>query len=435
METNILNEGIPTTIPATGFDRACYLLGYGYYNMQIQAVIAFAQQLDKDVLKKAVRLSLDAEPVLRCRFIEDDKQPYWQSLENSDKMQWLEFVQSDNKQAAIEQFLKSPFYCEEQMLNARLIRVNDNDTLCVKISHACSDAGGLKQYLHLLAQIYSSLLEDSQYKPEPNTRRRLDQKSYFEALGIKEPLALLDPRSQPPPSATWAFPYHSFEAKEVQTSMRRFDGESFDRIKAFGKFSEVTINTVILTAYYRSLFKILNPPSGDDREIGVTMDLRQFFKTEPSQDICNLSVTLLSKTCRVEEEAFPETLKRVSMSMDELKQAQAELSQAVMIEAQDALEYSQLIALFQAVRPRVLETGKLSPTLTNTGIISPLEFGQFSACDAYLVPPAVYAPGFLLGVSTYDRTLTLLTSYCEPSHRTADVTALMDFMVDELNAL
>ncbi|MEQ8176581.1 MAG: condensation domain-containing protein [Syntrophomonadaceae bacterium] len=435
MEASALKDGVSTVTTATGFDRACYLLGYGYYNMQIHAVINFDQHLDTDVFKKAVRLSLNAEPVLRCRFIEDDKQPYWQPFEKPNEIQWVEFVLNDDKQAAIEQFLKSPFFYEGQMLNVRLIRTGDNDVICVKICHACSDAGGLKQYLQLLAQIYSSLLQNSTYKPEPNTKRRLDQKSYFEALGIKEPLALLDPHDQPLPLATWAFPYYGFEAKEMHTSMRRFPGESFDRLRAFGKTHATTINTIILASFYRSMFKLLNPPAGDEREICLTIDLRQFFKTDPSQDICNLSVTIASKTCRVEVESFLGTLKRVSRSIDELKQSQIELPQAVLIEAQEAMEYAQLRALFQTVRPQILEAGKLSPTLTNTGIISPLQFGQISACDAYLVPPTTYAPGFLLGVSTYNRTLTLLASYCEPSHRGKDVNALMDFMVEELSSL
>jgi hypothetical protein len=52
----------------------------------------------------------------------------------------------------------------------------------------------------LLAEIYSHTLKNPYYKPEPNTKRRLDQKSYFDALGIKEPLALLDSNTQPLPA-------------------------------------------------------------------------------------------------------------------------------------------------------------------------------------------------------------------------------------------
>ncbi|MFZ3129541.1 MAG: hypothetical protein WA125_00170 [Desulfosporosinus sp.] len=63
-----------------------------------------------------------------------------------------------------------------------------------------------------------------------------------------------------------------------------------------------------------------------------------------------------------------------------------------------------------------IETGKFSPAITNMGIISPLPFGQIPAYDAYLVPPTIKVPGFLLGAGAY-----------EPSHRTEDVDALMHY--------
>lgn len=160
---NNLNE-IPNKLPVNGHDRFEYLLKYFSSNIQIQAVITFNQCLDTDSLKNAVRLSLDAEPVLGCKFIEDKKQPYWQRFESPDEIQWYDFVQNDNKEEAVEQFLKSPFALEGQQVNVRLIRAMDGDTLCVKISHGCSDAAGLKEYLQLLATIYSKLQEDSVFK-------------------------------------------------------------------------------------------------------------------------------------------------------------------------------------------------------------------------------------------------------------------------------
>lgn len=434
MEGEHRGGGIPAILPVTGLDRVNYLYKYGHSNIQIQAVIAFDQHLDKDILKKAVRLSLDAEPILRSRFIEDDKQAYWQPYEQPDEIQWFEFVQEDNKPEGIERFLHSPFYCEGQMLNVQLMRADDGDVLGVKICHACSDASGLKQYLQLLAEVYSRLCQDPDYKPEPNMERRLDQKSYFAALGIKEPLALLDTQFQALPPA-WAFPYQGVESGKMHISMRRLTDESFDRIKAFGQTHAVTINTVILTSFFRSMFQLLHPPVGDDREICVTMDLRRSFKTNPSQDICNLSVVMTPRIYRIEEESFDQTLTRVAASINELKHAQVELSRAVLIEAQEAIDYLQLFELFQAAMPQFIETGKFSPALTNMGVVSKLQFGQITAGDAYMVSPAINAPGFLLGVSTYQRTLTMLVVYYEPSHRTEEVEAFLDSMAGELISL
>lgn len=41
----------------------------------------------------------------------------------------------------------------------------------------------------------------------------------------------------------------------------------------------------------------------------------------------------------------------------------------------------------------------------------------------------------MMGVSTYNRTLTLEVSFYEPSHRKEEVEAFMDLMEKELNSL
>lgn len=421
-------NAIPDVLPVNGQDRFEYILKY-----QIQAVITYDQLLDEDVLKKAVRLSLDAEPVLGCRFIDDDKQPYWQRFETIDKLPWFEFLEKNNKQAAIEQFIKSPFACEGQQLNVRLIRTEDGDTLCVKISHACSDAAGLKEYLDLLAGIYSRLLDDSDFKAEPNIHGRRDQKHYFDALGVQEPLTLFDPHARPAPP-TWVFPYHGVEKKEMHIAIRRFKNEAFDRIITFAKNHEVTVTTVILTSLYRSMFELVPPPMEEELEICVTVDLRKAFSGHPNQALCNLSVGIYPRIARIADESFNETLKRVAGTIECLKNSRAELRDAVGVEAWEAMDYSQMLATMQAIIQIITELGKSSPLLSNVGIINTLQFGRIVATDAYIVTPAVLVPGFMLGVSTYNRTLTLEVSYFEPAHRKDEVEGFLDLMEREFRS-
>lgn len=433
-EANLIDNGIPTTLPVNGHDLYNYLVKYAGSNTQLQAVVSFDQNLDVDILKKAVRLSLDAEPVLGCRFIEDEKQPYWQRFEKPDEIQWFEFVQNDNKQEAVEQFLKGPFIHDGQQVNVQLIRAEGGDTLCIKINHSCSDATGLKEYLQLLAGIYSGLKEDSSFQPLPNIQGRRDQKHYFDALGIEEPLALFDPQAQFVPS-TWAFPHHGREFKEMRIAMRRIRDGVYERIKAFGNTHEVTINTIILTAFFKSMFELVKPPVGEEMGICVTVDLRKAFIGSPDQAICNLSVAMYPRIHRIEEELFLETLKRVSGSIEELKGPRAGLLDAVGLEVWNNIDYSQAVGQMQALVQWLVETGKSYPFLSNMGIIKPLEFGQTVANDAYIVNPTAYAPGFMLGVSTYNKTLTLEVSYYEPSHRTEEVEAFLDLMEKELCSL
>lgn len=293
---------------------------------------------------------------------------------------------------------------------------------------------GLKEYLQLLAMIYSELQEGSYFQPRLNMQARRDQKNYFDALGIQEPLALFDPQAQKPPP-TWAFPYYGTKKKEMHIIIRRFADEAFDRIQAFGKTHKVTINSIILTAFYRSMFELIKPTVGEDMEICVPIDLRKAFRGSTTQAICNLSVGLYPRIPRVEEESFIGTLKRVSGSIEGLKRTGAELSDAVAMEVFGHIDYSQTVGVLQWVWQQAVETGKSSPLLSNMGVISPLQFGQIAAHDAYMVTPTVNAPGFMMGVSTYNRTLTLEMSLYEPSHRKEDVEACMGFIEKELRSL
>ncbi|MEA4926901.1 MAG: condensation domain-containing protein [Syntrophomonadaceae bacterium] len=427
-------NNIPNELPVNGHDRFEYFLKYLSSNIQIQAVITFNQYLDADILKTAVRLSLDAEPVLGCRFVEDEKKPCWQRFESPDEIQWFEFIHNDNKEEAVEQFLRSPFTHADQQVNVQLIRTQYEDVLCIKISHACSDAAGLKQYLQLLATIYSKLQENSGFQPRPNIQARRDQKNYFDALGIQEPLALFDPQAQKPPP-TWAFPYHGSERKGTHITICRFADEALERIQTFGKTHKVTINTIILTVFYRCMFELIKPEVGEDMEICISIDLRRALTGSPAQAICNLSVGLYPRIPRVEDESFIETLKRVSGAIEELKSTRAELSDAVTMEVFGHIDYSKAVGVLQWFWQQALETGNSSPLLSNMGVINALQFGQIAANDAYLVAPITNAPGFVMGVSTYHRTLTLEVSLYEPSHRKEEVEALMEMMKKELNSL
>lgn len=75
------------------------------------------------------------------------------------------------------------------------------------------------------------------------------------------------------------------------------------------------------------------------------------------------------------------------------------------------------------------------PLLSNMGVINPLQFGRIAATDAYIVTPTFSAPGFMLAVSTYNRTLSLEASYYEPCHKKEEVEAFMDLMERELKSL
>lgn len=426
---NINRYDIPETLPVTAQDRFLYPM-----KAIIHVVVSFDQHLDTGILQRAVRLSLDAEPVLGCRFVEEDPKPHWQRFEALDEMQWLVCTCPDNQDEAVDRFIKDSFFHEGQQLNVGLFQAEGGDIQAVKISHTCSDASGLIDYLKLLAGIYTRLLDNPDYYPLPHTSGCRDQQHYFAALGISDPLDRFDPRAPVTPP-NWAFPHYSTETSQIHLARRRLQNETLDRIISFAKDHHVTVTAVLLTAMFRTLFAMLESPRGEEFGIGVSMDLRYRFSGNPDQAICTLSLGINPGITCLAEESFGDTLQRASGAMEALKKNNAELVDAIAVEAWAKMDFSAFLAQIQAILQWLADNGKSNPLLSNVGVIDPLNFSHCQATDLYLLTPVVNPPAFVLGVTTYDRTLTLQCTFGEPGHKKEEVERFMDLMERELSSL
>ena len=128
-------------------------LNYGYIN----TVAKFPGQLDARRLRRAVRLSVDAEPILGCRFIDAWHHPYWQRRNDLDKTDDLfSFFETDDPDSALEACLNElPDSRFRPQIHISLIR-NKRDTLCLKFNHMVGD-GFSMYYIFICWQTYTTI--------------------------------------------------------------------------------------------------------------------------------------------------------------------------------------------------------------------------------------------------------------------------------------
>ncbi|MNP61241.1 hypothetical protein D3C76_1564010 [compost metagenome] len=83
---------------------------------------------------------------------------------------------------------------------------------------------------------------------------------------------------------------------------------------------------------------------------------------------------------------------------------------------------------------RMKASGQSAPIFSNLGWLAPeeLRFGGTAASEVYAVTPAMYAPAFMLGASSYGSTLTLVASYFEPERSSAFIRSLLGAMEAQL---
>ncbi|ODA40015.1 condensation domain-containing protein [Desulfosporosinus sp. BG] len=408
-------------MPAYAHDFGNYAARYGIGNFQIQVIMKLDGRIDFDKLSRAVRLSVDAEPVLGCRFVEHDP-PYWKRLEDIDKIEFCSMEETTNAEEAVQLFLESPLDMDnDPMVKVKLIRSQEYDTVGIKLNHTCSDGAGTKEYIHLLAHIYSSIdCENGEYVPKPSVRSREDHERVFNTLGIENPK--LDNSVVESPRTVWPFPWESGGCKNVTPFVIcRLPAGQLDILSRFAKERGATINDLILAAFYRAMFKLSRPPYGIPMDIGLTVDLRRYLPDNKAQAIRNLSGGIILRIPRTHGESFEGTLSRVVSVMNRKKSANPGYQNASLAERAEIFNFYQFLAFsrFVSKTSEILSQKSIfcSPGLSNVGLISKslIKFGEHVVTDAYIIPPAIRAPGLLIVASSYNGILTLAIGFYKGS--------------------
>lgn len=430
------------TFPANGHDIYNHVARYGMSNSQIQAIMRLDERLDLDKLKRAVRLSVDAEPILKCRFVEDAS-PYWKPLENIGVIDFCCMEETDHADQAIENFIKTPLDMNnDPMVKVKLIRSKQYDVLALKIDHACADGAGAQEYIKLLADMYSKISrENGTFTPEPRIAGRKDQDLLFAELGITNPDALFIPGSDIS-IPMWSFPWEKGGSNTVCMSICRLPGEQLDTMIKYAKSKGVTLNDLILTAYYRAMLVMGQPVYGFPLEIPTTVDLRRYLPGHKTQAIRNFSGSEKTKLSMSINESFPKTLQRVADMMKEIKKGYPGLQSAIGLERIEKLDFRDTLGYYQATQEARKITSfcplyhgdKCVPTLSNIGYLSRslIKFGSSTVIDAYIVPPVVRPPGVLLMANTYNSVLTLAIGYYQYTVERENIEKLLNKIKDEL---
>jgi NRPS condensation-like uncharacterized protein len=394
----------PEKFKVTPQDAYNYAASKMFADQQLCMVLNFSGQLDENVFVKAVRLTLDLEPVLGCRFNENSGAPFWERRGDLDQIKLCSVVETSSAEA-LQNFINEPLHANvDPLVNSRIFRGQESDTLCIKVNHSACDAGGLKEYVSLLAGFYSMLVTCGRSSLQPNMGRR-DQSQIFQCT--KDPKSIAMKQF---PTPTWTLPQ-----KQGTKPLHCFSiipQAKFESVKEFAKSKKTTVNDVLLTALYRTFFAINKTAEGKPMMIQVSIDLRRYLPDHRAEAICNLSGALYIALERKIGEEFEGTLDRVCESMNKLKQNYPGLETAA------GLEYlfSQGYMGMEKYLMQSAEMGKryqvTFPLLSNFGVLNDYGFGELYVIHGYITSPVMFPPGFMLGATTCNNEMTLSIGYC-----------------------
>jgi len=416
-------------------DAVNYLIGKYLADGQISCILRLNGRINETMLQQAVWLSLDVEPILRCRFVEDDNCPVWELRKDLDITDLFSVVETNNVDVELQKFIGTRYdISRDCQIKVRVIRT-DSDTICIKINHACSDAAGLKQYLNLLASIYNQLCKGLQYVVESRT---LTSRGQDQILGIHHVANAVNELmktgvDQAPTTVT-------FPCKLGEKNGQTFVANKFhpvQNIADYGRNNDATVNDVLLTAFIRTVSKIAEIQN-KTITFHFTVDLRRYLPDRKSKTICNLSTIQVITVNHDPTESFDETLSHLVMETRKILRNYPGIKSAYSLElAHEKISFKDAGMRFHQRQKHFFSTGLCIPAFSNVGIITDetTRFGLLEINECYIVGPAVFSPGFAIIASTYDNTLALTVNSFQSTMPKVMIEQFINSMCNELNSL
>ncbi len=327
----------PTRFAATSSDQMQFLIRQ-VADQQIHAVVSFDGHLDIPRLQRAVRLTLDAEPVLGSRWVPGTRGCTWQRREDLDAIAAIPVCDGTNTEE-MWRFMAAPVDPSgDPQVQVRVFR-GASDTLCIKFDHVATDAGGVKQYLCLLAETYRQLAGNPAYRPSSS---RSAGRSVWQVLRRCSLPALLRAyrRRVGTPRPNWGFPVAS-KTPERAIVVRHIASEVVSAARQYGKQHGATLNDLLVTATYQALFSLVTPPSGLPLHVQVPVDLRRYLP-ENQRSIANLSGMLYSEVRHEPQDCFEDTLRQVHTSLGHAKANLPGIASAIMFETTRLMGFERL---------------------------------------------------------------------------------------------
>lgn len=431
---------IPARFPTEVVDRlvaAAKDHGNWFHGLEL----TFEHRLDADRLARAARLTLDAEPVLGCRWQPHRRTPWWQRLADAERENFDQFSDAGEYEAWKRAGLNIE---REPQFKVGLLRGPDADRVLLGLSHAVADGGGIRDAVARCARIYTRLGSEPEHTPVPNTTgsRSSDQIRRRIQVGDGPRIALDLIRQsrgawcQSFPCLTWALePEPRGEPAQATAVAWTLAPERTTVLKDWGRALGATLNDILLAAFFRSLASVSAWNGRRFLTATTSADLRRYLPAGKAEAVCNLSSAASVRLGRRLGDTFEDTVRRVVGFTRRLKAARTSLLGPLLwLPLLRHLPFSRMCAMSaRYTRAQRRRPGWQPPVFTNAGRIQPdgVRFDRPPG-RAYNWPQLLRLPLMQVVVSGYRDAITLTSGVYPSAARERVARALYRAMDAEL---
>jgi NRPS condensation-like uncharacterized protein len=436
-------NNIPKSIPCVTSDIFNDSMSMAYVP-QIQLIVDLKGLIDQKRMAKAVRLLMDKEPVLGCKFVVRFAWPYWKRISEDilDQYSTPLFVEVNNKNRSIEteKFLALVLnHKKEPQIKWALLRSKNSDRLIFKINHMAVDAAGAKETLYLVASIYNQLAVDENYYPEINLKSRSLKQVFRQFLPTHGYTFLLnyiaDNLKNINKESSMSFPVKIDDSGDLRFVFKKIDKVKIQQFAKLSKTHGATLNDLFLTALIWGVAKETDYDSQEIIRIMGTVDLRRYLPQKSADVLANFSSFFFINLGKGMDPTFVDTLKRIKEEMETIKNNHIGLGWIfgswILLKPYPFKIKKQLI---QNIFKKITTPKNMGLSITNLGKIDSdkLKFNGVDIEYALVVPPGCIVPAFFMGMSGFNGTITLSMGFKDSSMDKSSVSTLFDSMVESI---
>ncbi|WP_414732752.1 hypothetical protein [Acetobacterium carbinolicum] len=387
-------------VKAEIFDKLQYLYDItGFNDHQLHGVIQFENKVNATVMQKAVNLLVKTIPMLSKAYKNEAGNSYWEEMEpeNWDNIFTIVFEKDD-----FDRFTFSKTDAEAGPQIKVCLMQADRDSVSIVMNHMVCDGAGFKQCVYLLSDIYSHLIKEPDYLPdyvidgERGFKKITQSVNFFSRIA-----ALLFESKDNNQNSDCEFPLIKSEDAVPFIATHEIEASLYRELRNISKNDKVTINDVILTAYFRALSGLLDM-NGKPFNIPIMIDMRRYLADKGFQAVTNLSSTVAIRIAVVPGETFSQTLNKINTEMAAKKSGNLGLN--------TFLKLDLLFKFFPKRSDQLLKNSLNNPKIcmTNLGIVDSkqLYFEKSPVSNAIVCGSIKYHPHFQMSASTFSDKMT-----------------------------
>lgn len=386
------------------WDKMHYLFR-DFNDRMVHVELHYDFEIDIDALKTVLICFFEKAPVLHSKFVDNHLSTHWEVMPYHIDDVLSVINEPDDLPLAIDEFLTQYIPPESELqMKVAVFNKDGKSTLCVVENHMCMDGGDLKYFMKTLCKNYSDYVEknispielrqgsrsyEEVYSGFSQTEKRMAKNLY------KNVCAKDDHR----------FPLTSDSIRDKSfIARRKIDSERFAKIKSVGKKHGATINDVLLTAYFYSLYELAGYGENESVTISCAIDLRRHMKDVSDKGITNHTAFMQCSVPRRGRDIF-ETLQYVVHSSNKNK-----YDKFMGLYGLPLLKFGYSI-LPHTASEEIIKIGYSNPLLamSNIGIleVDKLALAGHEPTDGFMTGAVKYKPYVLLSATSMRNEVTL----------------------------